>query len=110
MTNHIKLIVLPAKDPAKTKKFLNTYLGTEPYVDGDWYVGYKVGDIEVGIDPNGSAVISYIDTADIESSLKTLKGVGGEVVMGPKDVGGGLLVAQVKIDGNILGLRQPAKE
>ena len=106
MANNIPLIVYPAKDLAKIKQFFNTYLGTEPYVDGEYYVGYKLDDREVGLDPNGSAVISYIDTDDIEASLETLKQVGAEVVKEPTDVGGGLKVAQVEIDGNVLGLRQ----
>ena len=109
MANNIPLIVYPAKDLEKTKKFFNTYLGTEPYVDGAWYVGYKLDDREVGLDPNGTAVISYIDTDDIEASLKTLQAVGAKVVKESTDVGGGLLVAQVELDGNVLGLRQPAE-
>jgi len=109
MANSIKLIVYPTKDVAATKRLLNTFLGTEPYVDGEWYVGYKVGDMEVGIDPNGKAVIAYTDTDDIQASLKSLTDAGATVAMEPKDVGGGLMVAQVELDGNILGLRQPAK-
>lgn len=106
MANNIPLIVYPVKDLDKAKKFYNTYLGTEPYVDGAWYVGYKLNDREVGLDPNGTAVVSYIDTDDIEASLKALQEVGAEVTMEPKDVGGGLLVAQVTIEGNVMGLRQ----
>lgn len=106
MANTIPLIVFPVSDMDKSKKFFNTFLGTEPYVDGAYYVGYKAGDLEVGLDPNGKAVISYIDTDDLEQSLNTLKEVGGEVTMEPKDVGGGVRVAQVTIDGNTLGLRQ----
>ena len=109
MANNIQLIVYPAKDLTKTRKFFSTYLDTEPYADGEWYVGYKVGDREVGLDPNGTAVISYIDTDDIEASLATLKEVGAEMVKEPSDVGGGLLVAQVSVDGNVVGLRQKAK-
>jgi len=109
MANNIPLIVFPVKDLANAKSFYNTYLGTEPYVDGEWYVGYKLDDREVGLDPNGAAVVSYIDTDDIEASLKTLQELGGEVTMQPKDVGGGLLVAQVTIQGNVMGLRQPVK-
>ena len=110
MANTIPLIVFPVKDVEKAKKFYSTYLGTEPYVDGDYYIGYKAGDIEVGLDPNGKTVVSYIDTDDIEASLGTLKGAGAEVVMDPKDVGGGLLVAQVELGGNVMGLRQHAKK
>jgi predicted enzyme related to lactoylglutathione lyase len=109
MANNISLIVFPVKDLDKAKDFYTTYLGTEPYIDGAWYVGYKAGDIEVGLDPNGTAVVSYIDTDDIETSLTTLKEVGAEVTMEPKDVGDGLLVAQVTIEGNVMGLRQAAK-
>ena len=109
MANTIPLIVFPVKDVEKAKKFYSTFLGTEPYVDGDYYVGYKAGDIEVGLDPNGKSVVSYIDTDDIQASLKTLKAAGAEVVMEPKNVGGGLLVAQVDFAGNIMGLRQHAK-
>lgn len=109
MANTIPLIVYPVKDIEKAKTFFNTYLGTEPYADSAYYVGYKVEDREVGLDPNGTAVISYIDTDDINASLETLKGVGAEVTMEPKDVGGGLMVAQVTIDGNTLGLRQQTK-
>ena len=86
-----------------------TFLGTEPYVDSAYYVGYKLDDLEVGLDPNRKAVVSYIDVDDIEVSLKTLKDAGAVVVMDSKDVGGGLLVAQVEVDGNVLGLRQQAK-
>jgi predicted enzyme related to lactoylglutathione lyase len=109
MANNIPLIVYPAKDLAKTKQFFNTYLGTEPYVDGDWYVGYKLDTQEVGLDPNGTSIISYIDTDDIAASLEALQEVGAKVVKEPNDVGGGLLIAQVEVDGNVLGLRQAGK-
>jgi predicted enzyme related to lactoylglutathione lyase len=109
MANQLPLIVYPAKNLEATKKFFNIYLGTEPYVDGDYYVGYKLEAMEVGIDPNGQAVISYINVDDIEASLKTLQEAGAEVTVEPKDVGGGMLIAQVTVDGNVLGLRQEAK-
>ena len=109
MANNISLIVFPAKDLEKAKKFYNTFLGTEPYVDGAWYVGYKLDGLEVGLDPNGKAVVSYIDVDDITTSLTTLKDAGAEVVMEPKDVANGLLVAQVMFEGSVMGLRQQPK-
>ncbi len=110
MAYPIKLIVFPVKDLDKAKTFYGTFLGVEPYVDGAYYVGYKVGDQEVGLDPNGQNVVSYIDVEDIQSSLKELVAAGATVHMEVKNVGGGLLVAQVKdTDGNILGLRQQSK-
>jgi predicted enzyme related to lactoylglutathione lyase len=110
MANAIKLIVFPVKDLEKAKNFYTTYLGTEPYADSAYYVGYRMDGPEVGLDPNGTAVVSYVDTDDIEASIKSLQDAGAEVVMGSKDVGGGLLVAQVKdTDGNVVGFRQQPK-
>ena len=94
----------------KAKSFYRKFLGVEPYVDGVYYVGYKIGDLEIGLDPNGQNIVSYTDVDDIESSLKELKATGAMVHMDAKNVGGDLLVAQVKdVDGNILGLRQQSK-
>lgn len=109
MANNVPLIVYPVKDLAKAKKFYNTYLGTEPYADGEYYVGYRLDDLEVGLDPNGTAIISYTDVEDIGASLQTMKDAGAEMVKDSTDVGGGLLVAQVKIEDNVLGLRQKPK-
>jgi predicted enzyme related to lactoylglutathione lyase len=106
MPSNIPLIVFPVKDIAEAKSFYSTYLGTEPYADSPYYVGYKVGELEVGLDPSAKAIVSYIAVNDIEASIKTLKEVGAELTMEVKDVGGGRLVAQVEFQGNTMGLRQ----
>jgi predicted enzyme related to lactoylglutathione lyase len=108
----IKLIVYPVKDLTAAKKTFGAFLGAEPYVDGDYYVGYRVGELEIGLDPNAqaqgfTAPIGYVDTADIQSSLKALVEAGAEVVQDVMQVAPGLLVARLKdADGNFLGLRQ----
>ena len=108
MANNIQLIVFPAKDLDKAKNFYNAFLGTQPYVDSAYYVGYKVGDEEVGLDPNSTVgPIVYTDVQDMKSSLKAMTEVGAEIVQDAKDVGGGLLIAQVKdAGGNVVGFRQ----
>ena len=108
MAQNIKLIVYPVKDIEKAKAFYGTFLDVEPYVEGPYYVGYRVGDQEVGLDPNSQiGPIAYTDVTDIKSSLQTMVTVGAEVVQDVKEVGGGLLTAQVKdVDGNVVGLRQ----
>jgi predicted enzyme related to lactoylglutathione lyase len=106
----IKLVVYPAKDLEASKAFFNTFLGAEPYADAPYYVGYKVNDLEIGLDPNGQAVIAYVEVEDIKASLSTLVDSGASVHQDVKDVGGGLLIAQVKdANGNVLGLRQKAE-
>jgi hypothetical protein len=88
MAENIRLLVYPAKDLKAGKAVFNTFLGVEPYVDGDYYVGYKVNELEIGLDPNGGAS-TYQDV---------------------KDVGGGMVIAQVKdTNGNVLGLRQQCR-
>jgi len=108
MAQNIKLIVYPVKDIEKAKAFYGKFLDVEPYVEGPYYVGYRVGDQEVGLDPNSKiGPIAYTDVKDIKSSLQTMVKVGAEVVQDVKEAGGGLLIAQVKdIDGNVVGLRQ----
>jgi predicted enzyme related to lactoylglutathione lyase len=107
MADNIKLLVYPAKDLTAGKAFFNTFLGTQPYVDGAYYVGYKVNELEIGLDPNGQAIIAYKEVEDIQESLQTLLDAGASTYQDIKDVGGGMLIAQVKdTNGNVLGLRQ----
>jgi predicted enzyme related to lactoylglutathione lyase len=108
MARNIKLIVYPVQDIEKAKAFYGKFLGAEPYVEGAYYTGYRVGDQEVGLDPNSQVgPIAYTDVKDIKSSLQAMIKVGAEVVQDVKAVGGGLLIAQVKdADGNVVGLRQ----
>ena len=108
MAQNIKLIVYPVKDIEKAKAFYGKFLDSEPYVASPYYVGYKVGNLEVGLDPNSKVgPIAYTDVKDIITSLQAMIEVGAEVVQDVKEVGGGLLIAQVKdVDGNVVGLRQ----
>jgi len=108
MAKNIILIVYPVKDVEKAKAFYSKFLGAEPYVASSYYVGYRVGEIEVGLDPNSKVgPIAYTDVKDIKSSLQAMVKVGAEVVQDAKEVGGGLLIAQIKdVDGNVVGLRQ----
>jgi predicted enzyme related to lactoylglutathione lyase len=108
----IGTIIFPVKDLDKAKAFYGALLGTEPYADQPYYVGYRVGDQEIGLDPNGHAQgmtgpIGYRDVDDIAARLQELVAAGAEVVRPIGDVGGGMLVATAKdADGNVVGLRQ----
>ena len=108
MANNIKAFIYPAKDAESAKKFMATFLGVEPYVDSPYYVGYRVGDLEIGLDPNSeTGPIGYIDVDDIKASVEAMTGAGAEIVQEPKDVANGLLIAKVKdANGNIVGFRQ----
>ncbi|HEY2474666.1 MAG TPA: VOC family protein [Candidatus Cybelea sp.] len=110
--NAVSLIVYPASDVPKATKFFATLLGTEPYADTPYYVGFKTGDMEVGLVPKAaqrgtSGALAYVDVADINGALATLLASGAEKVQDITDVSNGLLVASVTDpDGNAIGLRQ----
>jgi predicted enzyme related to lactoylglutathione lyase len=109
MSTGMRLVVYPAKDLAKSKALFSRLLGVEPYVDGSYYVGFRAGDLEFGLDPHGQGPgpIAYWDVADIRSSLQELLDAGAQAHQDVKDVARGLLIATVKdADGNVLGLRQ----
>ena len=107
MAQNVELLVFPIKDIEKAKEFYGMFLGVDPYVASPFYVGYNVGNLEVGLDPNSRVgPICYVDVNEIESSIEGLIKVGAEIVHGIRNVGGGLLIAQIKdSDGNIVGLR-----
>lgn len=51
MNQTMGLLVYPVSDAARTKLLFGALLGAEPYVDEPWYVGFRIGDLEIGLDP-----------------------------------------------------------
>jgi len=112
MNQGIRTVIYPVKDIAQAKTLFSKLLGVEPYVDEAYYVGFKIGDQEVGLDPHGhsqgmTGSVGYWHVDDIKTGLKQLLDSGAEAQQEVKDVGGGKLIASVKdSDGNIIGLIQ----
>lgn len=112
MPEGIGLIVYPVKDVAQAKVLYTAFLGVEPYADAPYYVGFKAGDQEIGLDPHGhnsglTGPVGYRKVADIKESLQVLLDAGAEAHQDVRDVGGGKLIATVKDgSGNVIGLIQ----
>jgi hypothetical protein len=53
MNQGVRTIIYPVKDMARAKMQFRTLLGVEPYSDQPYYVGFRVGDQDIGLDPNG---------------------------------------------------------
>ena len=109
MNQGIRTVVYPVKDIAKAKVLFRELLGVEPYAGAAYYVGFKVGNQDIGLVPNGHnegmTAFYYVD--DIKKSLKLLVDSGAKTIQEIKDVGGGRLIASVKDEnGNIIGLIQ----
>lgn len=114
MNQGIKTIIYPVKDIVQAKALYKQLLGVEPYMDQPYYVGFMVGDQNIGLDPNGhkqgmTEPVSYYHVSDIKASLQALLDNGAQLLQETKNVGGGKLIASVKdADGNIVGLLQEA--
>jgi predicted enzyme related to lactoylglutathione lyase len=112
MGQGVSLVIYPVRDMAQAKTLYSTLLGVAPYSDEAYYVGFKVGDQEIGLDPNGhnqgmTGPVGYWYVNDIKNTLQSLLGVGAKVQQAVKDVGGGKLIASVKdADSNVIGLVQ----
>ena len=109
MSQGIKTVVYPVKDIAKSKALFTKLLGVEPYADEPYYVGFRIGDQEIGLDPNGHrhGATPYYEVDDIKGALQSLLDAGAQTEQDVKDVGYGKLIAVVRdADGNIVGLTQ----
>ncbi len=109
MNQGVRTIIYPVKDIARAKMLFRELLGVEPYAHQPYYVGFRVGDQEIGLDPTGhkAGMTAYYHVDDIKRSLKSLVDAGSQIQQEIKDVGGGRLIAAVKdADGNIIGLIQ----
>src|SRR2546423_6647253 len=112
MVQGIRVVIFPVTDITQAKTLYSTLLGIEPYADEAYYVGFRVGDQEIGLDPNGhkqglTGPVCYFHVSDIQQSLQSLLDAGAHTQQEVTDVGVGKLIAWVKdADGNIIGLLQ----
>jgi predicted enzyme related to lactoylglutathione lyase len=101
-------VIYPVKDAGRAKGLFGKLLGSEPYVDQPYYVGFRVGEQEIGLLPNGHATgmsgpLAYFHVDDIKKALEVLVKEGAQQPV--KDVGAGKLVASIKdADSNPIGL------
>src|SRR6516162_10650339 len=113
MNQGIKTILYSVQDITRAKTVFCKLLGVEPYADQPYYVGFKVGDQDIGLVPRGdnAGMTAFYHVDDIKSSLRLLLDSGAQVQQAVKDVGGGVLIASViDAEGNVVGLRQMPSE
>ena len=109
MNKGIKTILYPVKDMAQATTLFRKLLEVEPYADQPYYVGFKVGDQDIGLVPNNpeAGMTAFYHVDDIKNSLQILLDGGGTIIQDVKNVGGGRLIASVRDkDSNIIGLIQ----
>jgi predicted enzyme related to lactoylglutathione lyase len=98
MHQGVKTIIYPVKDMAQAKTRFRTLLSVEPYSDMPYYVGFKVGDQDIGLVPNSpeTGMTAFYHVDDIKQSLQSLLDAGSQILREIQDVGGGRLVASVR--------------
>jgi predicted enzyme related to lactoylglutathione lyase len=86
----------------------------EPYVDAPYYVGFRTGAVEIGLDPHGhqsglDGPVAYWEVPDLDAAVAGLVESGAELRSPAREVGGGKRVAVLAdLDGNLTGLSQTA--
>jgi predicted enzyme related to lactoylglutathione lyase len=100
-------------DMAKATEWYSKVLGIQPYFDEQaFYVGYNVGGYDLGLVPapkaetkRAAAGVAYWGVEDAHAAYKRLIELGATPVEEVQDVGGGMLVGEVRDPfGNILGI------
>ena len=108
MTQGIKTIIYSAADITRAKALYTKLLGVDPYVENPYYVGFKIGDQDIGLTPSGEpGPVAFWHVSDIKNSLQLVLNAGGQTRQAARDVGGGKLVATAKdAEGNLVGFIQ----
>jgi hypothetical protein len=87
MNQGIRTVIYPVKDLGRAKALFSKLLGVAPYADTAYYVGFRVGEQEIGLDPNGhkAGMTAYYHVDDIKKSLQLLLDAAAQVEQQVKD-------------------------
>ncbi len=109
----LRTVKYDVADIAKAKEWYTKVFGVEPYFDQpDFYVGYNIGGYELGLTPEPkagakreAAGVAYWGVEDAHAAYKRLIELGATPVSDVQDVGGGILVGEVRDPfGNVIGV------
>jgi|SRR3989344_1330528 len=110
MLTGLKSVIYPTADLDEDKAFWQTVTGIKPYIDEPYYVSFKIGDCELGLDPNAakegiSFPVAYWHVKDTKEASKKLLEAGAKVHTEIKDVGAGVMMGTFKdLTHNIFGI------
>lgn len=107
----LRTAIYKVYDLAEATEWYKNILGTEPYFNEPFYVGFNVGGFELGLQPQEEAgqkndgVTAYWGVENVEATRAMLLSAGASPYEDPTDVGGGIIVAAVKDPwGNVFGI------
>ncbi|MEA2302418.1 MAG: hypothetical protein QOE44_2953 [Solirubrobacteraceae bacterium] len=105
----LRTVIYPAGDLEGAKAWYASVLGSAPYFDEPFYVGFDVDGYELGLDPDPEAAAggprTYWGVEDAGAALGELLDRGARPHTEVTEVGGGIKVAAVlDPSGHILGI------
>lgn len=108
MLQGLRTTIYPAPDLDAARKWFAKILGTAPYFDQPFSVGFRVGGYELGLNPGADPTdgpVTYWGVVDADEALAQLLASGATPHAPVADVGEGIRVASVQSpDGFILGI------
>jgi predicted enzyme related to lactoylglutathione lyase len=113
MFQGLRTVIYAVNDIEKAKAWYAEVLGQQPYYAQPFYVGFKVGGFELGLDPDltgvkaGNNAVVYWGVTDAKAAHQRLLALGAREQKALEEVADGVFVATV-VDpyGNVLGIIQ----
>jgi hypothetical protein len=103
----LRTLIYPSSDLHASTAWWRNFLGTDPYFEEPFYVGFSVAGYELGLvpvdDPSGGAT-AYWAVDDVEACIADALASGASVREPAHDVGEGIVVGAVESPhGDIIG-------
>ena len=95
----LRSLIYPAPNLEESKAWWRKTLGKDPYFDDGGYVGFDVGGYELGLNGFSQTLkgpITYLGVTDVPAAVDSLTADGATVLMGPMDVGSGIILADLQ--------------
>lgn len=116
MLKGLQTIVYHVANLEVAKMWYSDLLGIQPYFDEHFYVGFKVGGFELGLDPSveeysgGNNSITYWNIDNIDSAFEYFKSQKAIIHQEVHSVGEGIRLGSINDPfGNIIGLIEITK-
>ena len=111
MFQGLRTVIYAVADIEKAKSWYSEVLSQPPYFSQPYYVGFKVGGFELGLDPDltgvkpGNNAVVYWGVTDAKAAHARLLALGARESKPLEEVADGVFVATV-LDpfGNVLGI------
>jgi predicted enzyme related to lactoylglutathione lyase len=111
MFKGLRTAIYQVADINAAKLWYTKALGTPPYFDQPFYVGFNIGGYELGLQPDTPAtvpvenVVAYWGVDDCQVALDHLLAIGAGAQVSVQEVGEGIKVATVRDPfGNVFGM------